>query len=56
MNTARMSGTCSGIGTTVLRTCSAGTRMYSANPPGSMFERLNCGSIVSLPRRDQCEP
>ena len=48
---AASSGTWRGIRNIAWRTLGAGTRTYSANPPGSRLLVLNAGHMDSLPRR-----
>src|SRR5262245_1222076 len=50
-NDAASSLTCAGTRKVAWRTLGAGTRTYSANPPGSRLDALNAAHIDSLPRR-----
>ena len=51
VNAATASGIPSGTRKVTWRTFSAGTRTYSANPPGSRFDALKARHIEALPRR-----
>jgi hypothetical protein len=51
MNDAASSLTCPGTLKVAHRTFDAGTRISSANPPGSRFVRRKARHIEGLPRR-----
>ena len=51
MNEATASAIPAGTRKVTWRTFSAGTRTYSAKPPGSTFDALKARHIDTLPRR-----